>query len=390
MYRILKLNESAKLKESNTDNWEKFRCPKRGHFTPTIMGNLETSEFKGIGTYIQDFISQHHKLTKEEKEQFKKFANDEVLVKYKNNKLESIVLLDESAKLNENKTEEYWDAKELIRDNFMSLMKFNFGSDSKGNNYIITVDANDIKRFHANDDNEAKKIYDDFKKDWNNSDHGDLTANVKGIAPRNESAKLTEADEEDLEDKIEDLEKAEDIEDNQEETLDSEEDQEENPAEEESTLDTQLDELRDILVDLDDIRLYKIVSKDNEEFYILGKVANDSNDVEMLVDTQPIDYENKEDSKETQEINPEEIDQKYQFVSLPLKFDMIKDMNPKYGEDLNPNHEELVSYLMNLLVEQNPEAVEEQREEIEEPKDEELPEVPEEINSEEEDEDEEV
>lgn len=214
----------------------------------------------------------------------------------------------------------------------------------------------------------------------------------------NESSKLTEANiddelQDELDNEVDDEEeKVEDIENNQEETIDSEEDQEENPVEEESLLDKQLDELREILIDLDDIRLYKVVSKDNEEFYILGKVAENSNDVEMLVDTQPIDYENQDDSEESVEITPEEINQKYQFVSLPLQFDMIKDMNPKYGEDLNPNHEEIVSYLMNLLVEQNPEAAEEHKEddvEISEPtEDKELPEVPEEIEMEKEDEDE--
>ena len=111
----------------------------------------------------------------------------------------------------------------------------------------------------------------------------------------------------------------------------------------------------------------------------------------MLVDTQPIDYENR-DTEEVKELTPEEVAQKYQFMSLPQKFENIKDMNPKYGKDLTPDHEEIVSYLMNLLIEQNPEAAEEAKDEevpIEEPENDEFPEVPEEINSEEEDEDEE-
>lgn len=125
---------------------------------------------------------------------------------------------------------------------------------------------------------------------------------------------------------------------------------------------------------------------DEDEFYILGKVSDHSNDVEMLVDTQPADvYDNPEDSgmsldktqddidinsnesKENDsddnldvpEVDSEEIKTKYDFVPLPKKMDMIKDMYPKYGEDLNPKHEELIEYLMNLLIEQNPEAAEE-------------------------------
>ena len=69
----------------------------------------------------------------------------------------------EECSLKENSTEDYWDAKEIIRDGFLSLLKFNFGTDFKGNNYIITNDAYDMKRFYAKDDEEAKKIYNEYK-----------------------------------------------------------------------------------------------------------------------------------------------------------------------------------------------------------------------------------
>ena len=67
--------------------------------------------------------------------------------------------------IKENATEQYWDATEIKRDGFNALLKFNFGTDSHGNNYIITKDAYDIKRFYADTDEEAIKIYDK----WNNA-----------------------------------------------------------------------------------------------------------------------------------------------------------------------------------------------------------------------------
>lgn len=112
---------------------------------------------------------------------------------YTNDQYEAITTLAEilgklkGTKVTESATEDYWDMKEIARDGFMTLGKFNFGTDVNGNNYIITVDANDIKRFRANSDDEAIKIYNDFKNDWDNSDHADLTADIKSIAPRNES-----------------------------------------------------------------------------------------------------------------------------------------------------------------------------------------------------------
>ena len=89
----------------------------------------------------------------------------------------------------ENKTEDYWDATEIDRDLFLSLMKFNFGTDSKGNNYIITADGNDIKRFYAKNDAEALRVYNDVKAKWNYDDHPDLTMNIGSIAPREENKK---------------------------------------------------------------------------------------------------------------------------------------------------------------------------------------------------------
>lgn len=224
--------------------------------------------------------------------------------------------------------------------------------------------------------------------------------------------KLIEAEEDldDLEDKVEDnLEVEENIED----VVDSESDQEENPVEEETELDKELNDLRDVLIDLD-LNLYQITSKEdtNNSIYIIGKVAENSDDVLMLVDTKPEEINNdleieepiepqednvmqeesddleevpSEDSEPTDDVQSEEdkkseLEKRFDFVTLPKSFEEINKLNPRYGEELTPDHEAIMEYLMNCLIEQNPEAAEELQKEqedeetpIEEPSDEELP-----------------
>ena len=210
-----------------------------------------------------------------------------------------------------------------------------------------------------------------------------------------EAEELKEADEE--EETIKDIENQEDLED----TLDSEEDQEENPVEEDNKLDTQLDELREILVDLD-LNLYQIISKEdkNNVIYIIGKVAENNNDTLMLVDTKPeeinnelepveplideVDLKEGPEDEEAEDKEETAAEQRFDFVVLPKTFDEINKLNPRYGDGLTPDHEAIVEYLMNCLVEINPEAAEElQKEEVPE----ELP-IPEEIPGEEDLEDE--
>lgn len=194
---------------------------------------------------------------------------------------------------------------------------------------------------------------------------------------------LAESDEE--KEELEDIEQAEETEEDLEDTVDSEEDQEENPVEEESTLDKQLDEIREVLVDLD-LRLYKIMNNE-EEFYIIGRLDPISNQVEMLVDTQPADTMNvniepdgsetaEQTLKDSEETNlPDkdiDIATRFDYIKLPVKFEQIKDMFPRYGEGLTPDHEAIMEYLMNLLIEQNPRAAKERAEEQED-NDEEIP-----------------
>lgn len=202
--------------------------------------------------------------------------------------------------------------------------------------------------------------------------------------------KLNEAeDDEEIIDNIEDTEEAnEELQD----TVADEENQEENPVEEDNLLDNQLNELRDVLVDLD-LNLYRIASKEdpNNVIYIIGKVAENSNDVLMLVDNKPEEINNEieldtpiaddiktdevlEDDEEVIEPTEEdtiEDENRFDFVVLPKSFDEINKLNPRYGEDLTPDHEAIMDYLMNCLIEINPEAAEELQNQDEE--------VPEEI-----------
>lgn len=194
---------------------------------------------------------------------------------------------------------------------------------------------------------------------------------------------------EDLEDEEDKEEEIEQTEEDLEDTLDSEENQEENPVEEESELDKQLDELRKVLIDLD-LNLYQVTSKEdpNNSIYIIGKVAEDNNDTLMLIDTKPEEHEEVQiedepldveisdeeendivepDEKEEQ-IDKEEVietpEERFDFVVLPKTFDEINELNPRYGKDLTPDHEAIMDYLMNCLIEINPEAVEEIQDEL--------------------------
>ena len=95
---------------------------------------------------------------------------------------------DNDTKLTESsKLEDYWDATIVAKDDFMTLLKFNFGSDLHHNNYMITLDANDVKRFYADNDKEAISIYEQFKTEWQNSDHVSADLNVQPLVTENNS-----------------------------------------------------------------------------------------------------------------------------------------------------------------------------------------------------------
>lgn len=181
---------------------------------------------------------------------------------------------------------------------------------------------------------------------------------------------LTEAEEE-IEQNIEDTAEAKEDLDS---IIDQEQNQDENPAETDDLLDQQLDELREILVDLD-LNLYRIADKEdiNNPIYIIGKVADNSSDTLMLVDTKPVEdtediektpladeiTEDSTESDEPTENTESDISDRFDFVTLPLSFAEINKLNPRWGEGLTPNHEDIVEYLMNCLIEKDPKAAEE-------------------------------
>ena len=153
--------------------------------------------------------------------------------------------------------------------------------------------------------------------------------------------------------------------------------QDETPTEDEeenSTLDKQLDELRDILPDLD-LNLYQVTSKENpnSSFYFIGKVADDSNKVLMLVDNKPVENDDEnlpieveeDDDSNIEPVDGDETsedaeeDNRFDFVIVPDKFDDFTKLNPRYGDELNPDHDAVMDYLMKCLVEVNPEKAQE-------------------------------
>ena len=173
--------------------------------------------------------------------------------------------------------------------------------------------------------------------------------------------KLTEAEDETLDNIKDTAEAKEDLDS----IIDQEQNQDENPAETDDLLDQQLDESRDILVDLD-LNLYRIADKEdiNNPIYIIGKVADNSSDTLMLVDTKPVeDTEDIEKTPLADEITEDstesDISDRFDFVTLPLSFAEINKLNPRWGEGLTPNHEDIVEYLMNCLIEKDPKAAEE-------------------------------
>lgn len=90
-----KLKESIS-KSDKIENWEEYKCPKQGRFTPTIKYNEKTNEYKGYASRIKSYLSKHYKLSKEDEEKLKKFDLDdkEILVKYKDNQLGDITVID--------------------------------------------------------------------------------------------------------------------------------------------------------------------------------------------------------------------------------------------------------------------------------------------------------
>ena len=162
--------------------------------------------------------------------------------------------------------------------------------------------------------------------------------NEKSSAYKN---KLKEADEDLPDDELSD----EEIEDQAQEDLsDTIEDDVEN---EDYAVDKDLDDLRDVLVDLN-WKLYMLTQGDKDDVcYIIGRINGE--DTEMLVSNP----------------NPTTDEQSFDWIELPLAYNTVLSYDTVYGkkdengEDIQPNHEAIMDYLMSSLEETDPEKYEE-------------------------------
>lgn len=242
---------------------------------------------------------------------------------------------------------------------------------------IVSEDGETVQYMYSNEDSvyESKIEYDEDGNPFFKDEDGEkwMISDFMGVNyGESENKKLTEdSDEEEIKQNIEDTAEAKEDLDN---IIDQEQNQDENPAETDDLLDQQLDELREILVDLD-LNLYRIADKEdiNNPIYIIGKVADNSSDTLMLVDTKPVEdtediektpladeiTEDSTESDEPTENTESDISDRFDFVTLPLSFAEINKLNPRWGEGLTPNHEDIVEYLMNCLIEKDPKAAEE-------------------------------
>lgn len=86
------------------------------------------------------------------------------------------------------------------------------------------------------------------------------------------------------------------------------------------------------------------------------------------------------ESEEDEEI-VEPLEDRFDYIKIPLRFEDFKTINPRYGEDLNPDHQAIMDYLMNCLIELDPKAAEEVQNNLSNNMEDELPlEIPDEEN----------
>lgn len=69
--------------------------------------------------------------------------------------------------------------------------------------------------------------------------------------------------------------------------------------------------------------------------------------------------DNLENNEEDEEEHKSELEKRFDFVNLPKSLSEINKLNPRYGDELTPDHDAVMEYLMNCLIEVNPEAAEE-------------------------------
>lgn len=198
----------------------------------------------------------------------------------------------------------------------------------------IHAKRNKVKNFK---DEELKDLKANFNNQVTHIDYEKMP-NERSTAYKN---KLKEADEDLPDDELSD----EEVEDQAQEDLsDTIEDDIEN---EDYAVDKDLDDLRDILVDLD-WKLYMLTQGGKDDVcYIIGRINGE--DTEMLVSSP----------------NPTMDEQSFDWIELPLSYNTVLSYDTVYGkkdengEDIRPNHEAIMDYLMSSLEETDPDKYEE-------------------------------
>lgn len=198
----------------------------------------------------------------------------------------------------------------------------------------IHAKRNKVKNFK---DEELKDLKANFNNQVTHVDYEKMP-NERSTAYKN---KLKEADEDLPDDELSD----EEVEDQAQEDLsDTIEDDIEN---EDYAVDKDLDDLRDVLIDLD-WKLYMLTQGGKDDVcYIIGRINGE--DTEMLVSSP----------------NPTMDEQSFDWIELPLSYNTVLSYDTVYGkkdengEDIRPNHEAIMDYLMSSLEETDPDKYEE-------------------------------
>lgn len=198
----------------------------------------------------------------------------------------------------------------------------------------IHAKRNKVKNFK---DEELKDLKANFNNQVTHIDYEKMP-NERSTAYKN---KLKEADEDLPDDELSD----EEVEDQAQEDLsDTIEDDIEN---EDYAVDKDLDDLRDVLVDLD-WKLYMLTQGGKDDVcYIIGRINGE--DTEMLISSP----------------NPTMDEQSFDWIELPLSYNTVLSYDTVYGkkdengEDIRPNHEAIMDYLMSSLEETDPDKYEE-------------------------------
>lgn len=198
----------------------------------------------------------------------------------------------------------------------------------------IHAKRNKVKNFK---DEELKDLKANFNNQVTHIDYEKMP-NERSTAYKN---KLKEADEDLPDDELSD----EEVEDQAQEDLsDTIEDDIEN---EDYAVDKDLDDLRDVLVDLD-WKLYMLTQGGKDDVcYIIGRINGE--DTEMLISSP----------------NPTMDEQSFDWIELPLSYNTVLSYGTVYGkkdengEDIRPNHEAIMDYLMSSLEEVDPDKYEE-------------------------------